>query len=465
MIWKIKTKIMGEVTPGEQPFRDSKEASRTVQRVNELERPYSPHSEETGKELLAEPVIAPGKVTRSSFNREPKNARWCQSIQRDLRRLFSYIQNPTMKVECNFSNLKDPTGMARILAFAKDFADEDFKGIVHPQAFEEMADKYKLTAPDVWGAQGIFNLAYAVKRAAVRETKGTNVIRLTLENGGSDYAKLEYGGPDYVLRGPSDLGVEGFHSYTLMQPPRDVAKVKPLYESQRPIPEPLVEDDPEMTSITKIFENVVINGEKVEVRIIKKQARKGLPTVFTGVLPQYSTGGGVNYFEVWQSGPMLVGNSRGKGMTANNAQEFVAKILDINIISNADTAAQKEAYDKGDVLPARSQKYADTISEYDKVTFAHMRSNVKNQKEIDLLCELGVIRTKKELEEAEAALERRGKPMDESEIVRSYTQADVDEIGKQYGKITPGTPNAFGINAAEEGEEQPPTRTNKDLEG
>lgn len=400
----LKTSLdTGEMPPkpaGERPVSDLEKAA---ERANNWKRYRAGVSADVQSGLGEKVVPAEGKVNKKPFKREIKDEKWMSNIQTDLRRLLDYIAKPNIKVECNFSNFRSRGFMKNFLAFVIDFTQlKDMP--TDPETFEAIAAKRGIKPIDLWGAQGVLNLAYAVRRASERETTGVNVIRLRLETGGQSYYSLETEG-EYAVQKKALLD-EKMKNYERVDN-KSGNHPQPLYTEARPVPEAATPDDPEMSKITKDFEGIKIRGEAVEVRITGKLERAGLPTVYKGVIASHTLGAGRNYFEVWRSGKMLQGNARWKGIVAPDPTTFVAKVLEINDYQDKVTEQEHDAWVKGDALPKSDQRYAAAVPVEVERNMAYMRANPKSEDDIDFMRKIGVIRTLDQLREAQAALKNK----------------------------------------------------------
>ncbi len=395
----------GEMPPkpaGERPVSDREKAA---ERANNWKRYRAGVSADVQSGLGEKVVPAEGKVNKNPFKREIKDEKWMSNIQTDLRRLLDYIAKPNIKVECNFSNFRSRGFMKNFLAFVIDFTQ--LKDVpTDPETFEAIAANRGIKPIDLWGAQGVLNLAYAVRRASERETTGVNVIRLRLETGGQSYYSLETEG-EYAVQKKALLD-EKMRNYERVDN-KSGHHPKPLYTQARPVPEAVTPapEDPEMAKMIKDFENIKIRGEAVEVRITGKLERPGLPTVYKGIIASHTLGGGRNDFEIWRSGKMLQGNARWKGIVAPDPTAFIAKVLEINAYQDQVTEKEHDAWVKGDKLPASDHRYASAVPVEVERNMAYMRATVKNEKEIAWLEDIGVISNLEQLRQAQAVVKKR----------------------------------------------------------
>lgn len=278
--------------------------------------------------------FSPSKLAEKSPRQQ---ALWLKKMQTNIRDLFGYINDPNVRVETNFSRLQDPGDIKRFLDQAKSFIDLK-------NADQDSVERAFADMTDIYGAEGLFNLGLAMKRARRRFFNGTNVIRLSLERGSSNYSTLTYD------EAPGIKAVSDF-------------------ERARPIRPEASQDA--AAAIKEKFKGLLLDGMPVKVRITDKLPGKDK---YVGIVESHSLGGGHNEFEVWiNPDGTLSGNTRWKKIEgAQNAEEFVKKVLEINVAMDEKAEIQHEDWEKGD-----RQEHAFRADQYEHTVPAQVEDTMR----------------------------------------------------------------------------------------
>lgn len=386
---------------GEKPFRDAKEAEKAA---GDWHR-YS-HGSEVASAVIKTPQIAKGEVDSRPFTREKRRTNtWYKQMQGKVTNLLGYINNPNITVRSNFPNLTVAPYMKTFFRFAHDFSGMQVENQDNWKTtrdkIEDLAKKNGMIPDDVlYGSASLFQLAYAAEKARARINGKTEFMDLKLSNMGSNMSVLSYTGAPSV-------------------------EPKLTFTDTRPIPAA-------MEKATGVFENLNINGDKVDVRVTGK-----LPNteIYTAVIASHSIGGGHNYFEfkINMDGS-IEGTSRWKKAKGRTPAEFIRMVLDINAHMDQVAAKQNEAYQKSQpIVP--SDQYERQMPEQVKGNVDFMYKQLKEKaekdkglsdKDIDFYVNFGLIKGDEEWIYPEHYSSKK------NDDRRTLTNDDLDKLPKGY---------------------------------